>query len=117
MDGKFVHKDFSVDFDLFNRGDDIIVRFFDKSREHEANRIVDLVLVDPGYGYICLKFKGDDSALLSGFLDSDVFLSDESIAAAIAFVQNLSSLTRHCYTPYHIRKFKTTGYIEYNGEY
>ena len=68
----FEYKSFSCDVDIFRNGDDLVVRFYDKSQEHSEEEIVDLVIVEPGYGYICLKFKGDDG-LVSGFLDKNIF--------------------------------------------
>ncbi|MDP1509221.1 hypothetical protein L8C07_01740 [Paenibacillus sp. CMAA1739] len=113
---KFSHKKFSCDTEIYYKDKDIIVRFFDSSKEQEEDDIINLVIVDPGYGYLCLKYKGD-AALLSGFLDEDVFSSDDYIDAAISFIEVLSPNSKYVYTPYHIRLFKQTSFIEYNGEY
>lgn len=67
---KFTYKDFSCDADIFYSGDDILLRFYDSSKEQTEKQIHDLVIVDSGYGFLCLKVKGD-SGLLSGYLDLD----------------------------------------------
>ncbi|KAF6563759.1 hypothetical protein G9G63_13600 [Paenibacillus sp. EKM202P] len=82
---KFSYKNFSCDTEIYYKDKDIIVRFFDSSKEQEEDDII-----DPGYGYLCLKYKGD-AALLSGFLDEDVFSSDDYIDAAISFIEVLSN--------------------------
>lgn len=68
----FEYEHFSCDVDIFRTENDLIVRFYDRLMEQSEQEIVDLVIVEPGYGYICLKFKGNDG-LLSGFLDKKVF--------------------------------------------
>jgi hypothetical protein len=113
---KFEHKDFSCDADMFSKGNDILVKFFDSSKEQLEEEIVNLVIVDPGYGYLFLKFKGD-GALLGGFLDEDVFSSDELVDAAIDFLKRLSPLSNKCYVPHHVERVKRTSFVEYNGEY
>ncbi|RXZ77453.1 hypothetical protein EBB07_31310 [Paenibacillaceae bacterium] len=113
---KFNYKNFSCDTEIYYKDNDIIVRFFDSAKEQEEADIINLVIVDPGYGYLCLKYKGD-AALLSGLLNEDVFSSDEHIDAAISFVENLSPTSKNTYTPYHIARIKQTSFIEYNGEY
>lgn len=112
----FEYGDFSCSVDIFRNGEDIIVRFYDKSKEQEEKDIKDLVIVDPGYGYICLKFKGEDG-LLSGFLDEDFFSNNEIIGEAVEFVENLSEKSKWAYIPHHIDRVKLTSYVEYNGEY
>lgn len=114
---KFNHKKFSCDADVYKNQTDLIVKFFDKTKEHKEEQICDLVIVDPGYGYINLKLIGKNSGLLSGFLDETIFSTDEMIQGAIDFVQELSPDTKNAYVPHHVCKVKFTGYVEYNGEY
>lgn len=113
---KFIFNSFSCDVEIFNKDENIVVRFYDKSKEQNEDEIINLVLVDPGYGYLCLKIKGE-SALLSGFLNESVFISDEMVEAAISFIEVLSPRTKNSYMPYHIARIKQTSYVEYNGEY
>lgn len=113
---KFKYGTFSCDVDIFNSKKDILVRFYDRSKEQNEDEIINLVIVDPGYGYLLIKYKGD-SALLSGFLDESVFSSDEIVEAAINYLENLSPNSRNIYMPYHIERFKKTSYVQYNGEY
>jgi hypothetical protein len=112
---KFQYEGFSCDVELYTNGNDLVVRFFNRSAEHDEEQIHDLVIVDPGFGVICLKFKGQD-ALLSGFLDESVF-SEAAVASAIEFVERLSPRSASAYIPHHVRRFKATSAVEYNGEY
>lgn len=114
---KFHYDSFTCDIDTYYNDQDIIVRFYDSSKEQKVDEIVNLVIVDPGYGYLHLKYKGDDSALLSGLLDEDVFKTDELVDAAINFIEYLSPDLKSRYVPYHIDRFKKTSFVEYNGEY
>ncbi|MEK4512052.1 hypothetical protein [Paenibacillus sp. FSL K6-2524] len=113
---KFEFKNFSCDVDVFYKDQDIVVRFYDGSREQTENEIVNLVIVDPGFGYLILKFKGD-AALLSGYLDEVVFRSDEMVEAAIQYIEGLATRSTNIYMPYHIARIKETSFVEYNGEY
>jgi hypothetical protein len=113
---KFEYESFSCDVDVFYKENDVLVRFYDSSKEQSEDEIIDLVIVEPGYGYLLIKYKGD-SALLSGFLDENIFSSDELIEAAIEFLESLSKVSGDIYTPYHIDLVKRTTYLEYNGEY
>lgn len=112
----FQYENFSCDVDIFRNEDDLIVRFYDKLQEHSEEQIINLVIVDSGYGYICLKFKGNDG-LLSGFLDRSVFLNEDMVDAAILFVESLSALSEGAYLPHHIDLVSRDSYVEYNGEY
>ena len=113
---KFEHSHFSCDVDIFTKKQDIVVRFYDKHREQSENEIVNCVIVDPGFGYLCLKVKGAEG-LLSGYLDENVFGSDEIVWAAIEFVENLSPNLSGVCVPHHIDRIRTTTFVEYNGEY
>ncbi|MGG4146879.1 hypothetical protein ABEW34_27585 [Paenibacillus algorifonticola] len=113
---KFIFENFSCDVDVFYKEDDILLRFYDSSREQEEEEIINLVIVDPGFGYLCLKVKGE-AALLSGYLDESVFQTNEIVEAAITFIENLSPHTRNSYIPSHVARFRRTSFIEYNGEY
>ncbi len=113
---KFQFGGCTCNVDIFEKEDDIVVRFFDKKKEHNEKDIVDLVIVDPGYGYLSLKFKGQE-ALLSGFLDESFFHSNELVEFAIDFIKALTKKSNNAYIPHHIRKMRYTKTIEYNGEY
>ena len=82
-ENKFQHEDFTCDVDVFTKRDGLLVRFYDLSTEQEQDDIHDLVIVNPGYGFLSLKFKGDEG-LLSGFLDEAVF-SAAAVLKAIEF--------------------------------
>ncbi len=114
---EFSYSGFSCEADIYRNGDDIVVRFYNQEREHTDQQIVDLVVVDPGFGYMCLKFKGEYGGLLSGFLNERFFISDQMVKAAIDFVENLSPLSAKVYLPHQVVCFKPVSYVEYNGEY
>ncbi len=113
---KFEYGSFSCDVDIFQKNDDILVKFYDSNLEQDENEIVNLVIVNPGFGYLFLKFKGD-SGLLGGYLDENIFKSDELVNAAINFLEDLSPLANSAFIPYHVDRVKLTSYVEYNGEY
>ncbi|MNI76670.1 hypothetical protein D3C73_1329150 [compost metagenome] len=113
---KFQFESFSCDVDIFYKEQDILVRFYDATKEQNENEIIDLVIVDPGYGYLCLKFKGD-SGLLGGYLNETVFNSDEIVDATIKFIEDLFPQAQNIYLPYHIARVRETNFVEYNGEY
>lgn len=113
---KFTYNLFSCDVDTFTQNDTVIFRFYDGSRIQTEEEIVNLVIVDPGYGYLCLMMKGN-SALLSGYLDEAIFHSKEMVDAAIQFVEETTPEVRNVYMPYHIARVKKASYVEYNGEY
>lgn len=113
---KFIYENFVCEADVFSDGTNLVVRFYDKEKEHSEEQINNLVIVDPGYGYICLKFKGAD-CLLSGFLDETIFLTEDMVYKAIEFVENLSPKSNDAFVPYHVSRVRLTSYVEYNGEY
>ncbi len=112
----FSYKKFSCNFEVFYSGEDILIRFYDDLKEQSEHELVNLVIVDSGYGFLCLKAKGD-SAILSGYLNRNVFTSDEMVFAAIDLVENISPKYKNAYVPYHIELVKQDRYLEYNGEY
>ena len=114
---KFNHNGFSCDVDVYTNQHNLVVKFYDISKEHKEEQICNLVIVDPGYGYINLKLIGKDAGLLSGFLNEEIFSTNQMTEAAIDFVQNLSPHSKGAFIPYHVCKVKLTDYIEYNGEY
>jgi len=112
---QFTHYNFCCAVDVFKKDDDIIARFYDAAKEHGTGEIHDLVIVDAGYGYLCLKFK-DDDGLLSGCLDEFVFATDDIVEAAIEFVESLSPKSAFAYIPHHVDRVRKISYVEYNGE-
>ena len=114
---KFIHNNFSCDVDVYTNHNNLVVKFYDGSKEHKEEQICNLVIVDPGYGYINLKLIGKDAGIVSGFLNEDVFSSNQMIEGAINFTKDLSPGIESAYIPHHVSKVKFTGYVEYNGEY
>ena len=113
---KFHFKQFICDVDVFQNEDGILLRFYDGTKEQIVEEIVNLVIVDSGYGFLCLKVKGEDG-LISGYLNRDVFTSDDMVYAAVEFLKNLFPKFTGGYVPYHIDRVQFVDCIEYNGEY
>jgi len=112
---QFKYKQFTCEVDLFQKEKDIILRFYDGLKEHSEEQIVNYVVPDSGYGFLCLKYKGD-GCLLSGCLDQSVFGNEEIVGAAIELLEQVSPECNYCYMPYHIDLIKPVDYVEYNGE-
>ena len=113
---RFSYKQFSCDVDVFKNEDGTLLRFYDSNKEQSEDEIIDLVIVDSGYGFLCLKVKGE-AGLISGYLNRDVFASDGMVNAAIEFLENLSPECKGGYISHHIDRVQFVDYIEYNGEY
>ncbi len=113
---KFTGTSFSCEVAIFRDGADLVVRFYDQAKEHTPAQLHDLVIANPGYGYLCLKFIGPD-ALLTGFLDEAVFATDALVLEAIDWVERLAPGAAGAYIPHHVRRFTSTSFVEYNGEY
>ena len=113
---QFQHEGFSCEVDIFTSDAGLVARFYDKAREHQERDIINLVVADPGYGYLCLKRQGE-AGLLSGFLSEQVFASDDCISQAIEFVESLAPWTKSAYVPHHVDRIRPTTFVEYNGEY
>lgn len=64
---KFTYLEFSCDVDVFEKEDGILLRFYDSSSEQSEDEIVDMVIVNSGFGFLCLKVKGE-SGLISGYI-------------------------------------------------
>ena len=107
----------SCHVDVAEAPDLIIVKFFDAAREQSAGQIVNLVVVDAGYGTIWYRKKDNHSALLGGhLLEAPLFLTRDAVHAAIDFVKSLRPSWR-CYTPHGIEIVARRWRVEYNGEY
>ena len=113
---KFHYNDFSCDVSVYWDNADLVVKFYDQAKEHREEQIVNLVIVDPGYGYISLKFIGQE-ALLSGYLEENIFSTDAIVNHAIEFVENLSPRSAEACIPHRVFRVKLTSCVEYNGEY
>lgn len=111
---KFIHDNFSCDVDVFCKGQEYMFRFYEGSMEQTEEEIINLVIVDPGYGYLFLKIKGD-AALLGGYLDEIVFHSDEMIEAVIHFLETFIQEAKNLYIPYHVARVRRTSFLEYNA--
>lgn len=113
---KFVYGSFSCDVDILSNGQKSIFRFYDGAKEQKEDEIVNLVIVDPGYGFLTLTNKGN-SALVGGFLDEEAFISTEMADAAVEFAISYFPENAEWYIPYHVDRVKKMDFTEYNGEY
>ena len=101
---------------VYRNATGFVLRFYDAARHPPAAPLKNLVLVDPGHGYLCLTQVGDD-AVLSGLLDETVFGTDALVAQALAFAERQWSGAANAYLPHHVSRVRLTTYVEYNGEY
>ena len=118
---KFESHTFKCDVDVYRNNDGFTVRFYDRSREQTEDQIVNLVIVQPPFGYLSLKFIGDSGeGLLSGFLSHLVF-TEAMVQDARDFIERLAEQSFEGRTigsiPSHITLVKESGYVEDNGEY
>lgn len=90
---------------------------FDRKKEHTESEIRDLVIADPGYGFVCVKMKGEDSGLISGYLDSRYFITEEMVDSLLEKIEEYVPDLKDRYVPYHIELVEFKKYVEYNGEY
>jgi len=111
---KFKFENFSCDVQIFKDNEDMIMRFYDKNLEHKEKDICDYVLADPGFGFLCLKKKGQDG-LLTGFLDNKIFSNNNIVDAAIEFLEKTAKADG--YIPHQVLRVKTVKINEYNGEF
>ncbi|MCL2386818.1 MAG: hypothetical protein FWC89_04610 [Defluviitaleaceae bacterium] len=110
---KFTHGDFVCDVDMFRNKDDIVLRFYDATKEYG---ISDYTCVDSGYGFLCLKIKDKDGmGIVSGYLNVDVFSNDNIILEAIEFLEKQSIANDYC-NPYRVECVKLGAFVDYTGE-
>ena len=112
---KFTYEAFSCDVDIFRNHDDVVIRFYDATKEQTEEQIVNLVIVASGFGFLCFKRKGE-SGLVSGFLDKKIFSSDEMVGETINFLEKCCDVLWG-YVPWHVDRVALVDYDEYNGEY
>ena len=61
---QFESHTFKCDVDIYRSNDGVAVRFYDRSREQSEDQIVNLVIVQPPFGYLSLKYIGDSHDFL-----------------------------------------------------
>lgn len=110
---EFQFQRFTCDVEAYWQGENLVVRFFDRSLDPQ--QIVDLVRVPPSFGFLYLSFVGDDG-FLGGFLDESVFTSEAMVDAAISFTEGLSPRSRDAYIPHHVAMVRLGSSVEYDGE-
>lgn len=112
---KFIYNGWSCDAEFFYGDNGCVIRFLDSSEEKYGNQLSDLVIAHTGYGFLHIKYVGED-AVLSGMLDGSRF-SKDMIQSVTDFAEENISECRNVYLPYHIDFISMTDYDEYNGEY
>lgn len=115
MQQKFKSNGCVYDVEIFHCGNTDIVRFYEMRNEQYGETISDLVMATPSYGFLLIKYIGDD-AVLTGTLNRNYFC-EEMVTDIMDFVEkNLFSCTK-VYLPYHIDFVTIESSEEYNGEY
>jgi len=106
MNFKFEHKKYKTkecETEVYSNEEGIVVKFFNKEMEPKADKIIDYVFVDAGYGYLSLKRKGED-AIISGLLKKDFFSNTVIIHQAIDYISSLLPDLQDAYIPYNIEQ-------------
>lgn len=111
---------FDENIELFPKQNPLYVmaRFYDASRTFPLEKLRDHVVVDRGFGTLSLIMKTEKAGAMSGFLDVNIFTTQEMVRAAADFVrEHLPSFkARESDISYHISLFQCLGYVEYTGE-
>ena len=114
---RFEYKSAACEVDIFRQGRNIILRFFDPSKEQTPEQMINLVIVNDSYGFLHLKYIGEHSAIIDGYLNESFFFEPRMVQAAIDLIFELFPEAESAYVPHHVSTVKITGYDEYNGEY
>ena len=115
MQQKFISNGCVYDVEIFCCDNTNIIRFYETQNEQYGETISDLVIATPSYGFLLIKYIGDD-AVLTGTLNRDYFC-EEMVSDIVDFVEENLPTCRNLYLPYHIDFVRTESSEEYNGEY
>lgn len=115
MQQKFESKGYVYDVEIFHCDNTDIVRFYEKRNEQYGERLSDLVIATPSYGFLLIQYIAHD-AVLTGTLNKKYFC-EEMVTGIIEFLENNLPSCRNIYLPYHIDFVEISSYEEYNGEY
>ncbi|MBQ7232169.1 MAG: hypothetical protein IJX07_02925 [Bacillales bacterium] len=115
MQQKFMSNGCVYDVEIFRCDNTDIVRFYEMQNEQYGEKISDLVIATPSYGFLLIKYIGGD-AVLTGTLNRDYFC-EEMVTDIMDFVEKNLPCCRNIYLPYHIDFVTIESSEEYNGEY
>lgn len=115
MQQKFESKGCVYDVEIFHCDNTDIVRFYEKRSEQYGEKLSDLVIATPSYGFLLIQYITGD-AVLTGTLNTKYFC-EEMVDDIVTFLENHLSSCRNIYLPYHIDLVTVSTSKEYNGEY
>lgn len=115
MQQKFESNGCEYDVEIFHCGNTDIVRFYEAQKEQYGERLSDLVIAVPSYGFLQIQYISGD-AVLTGTLSSEYFCK-EMVSDIIDFLEKNIPSCRNIYLPYHIDFVTAVSSDEYNGEY
>lgn len=115
MQQKFESKGCVYDVEIFHCDNTDIVRFYEKRNEQYGEKLSDLVIATPSYGFLLIQYITGDT-VLTGTLNTKYFC-EEMVDDIVTFLENNLSSCRNIYLPYHIDFVTVSSFMEYNGEY
>ncbi len=113
---KFKYKDFECEIDKYTKDKDIIIRLYNKDTEHPQKEIANFVSIASDYGFLSMRYKCKDSAVISGYLNKKVFSSVEMIDELLEYFEKLGGNSAESYILYKIDTIQLVDTVEYNGE-
>ena len=90
-------------------------RLYHKLYEQYGERLSNLVIGTPSYGFLLIQYISGD-AVLTGTLNAKYFCA-EMVDDIVIFCENNIPSCKNIYFPYHIDFFTVSSSEEYNGEY
>lgn len=115
MAQKFESNGRMYDVEIFQHEDTDIVRFYEERNEQYGERLSNLVIGIPSYGFLLIQYIAGD-AVLTGTLNAKYFCA-EMVDDIVIFCENNIPSCKNIYFPYHIDFFTISSSEEYNGEY
>lgn len=114
---QFSCNNFLCDIEVYVKDNDYVFRLYDGKKEPKGHEMHNLVIVDSGYGFICVKVVDIDTWVISGYLNSHYFTAENMVDELLAKIEEyLPNLKNSC-SYHHIELVDFNKYIEYNGEY
>lgn len=99
MAQKFESNGRMYDVEIFQHEDTDIVRFYEERNEQYGERLSNLVIGIPSYGFLLIQYIAGD-AVLTGTLNAKYFCA-EMVDDIVIFARIISPLAKHLF-PYHI---------------
>ena len=115
MAQKFESNGRMYDVEIFQHEDTDIVRFYEERNEQYGERLSNLVIGTPSYGFLLIQYISGD-AVLTGTLNAKYFCA-EMVDDIVIFCENNIPSCKNIYLAYHIDFFTVSSSEKYNGEY